>query len=196
MKLLPFTVRLKAAPPALTDVGESEEIDGTGLLGGGGGADPFPPPHEAAQKTDTRRTKARSRRVAMCPPGTVCAWFYKNENRTSRGRRKIALAKRFVKCLRNDCQSSLEMSPFSISLRSLLLVDRCLCPQRSPAKRFIQRPPNAISRPQRTRLDRRSSKPGQEKLRGGYAENAKPSTDCKQRRKNGARGGSRTPSRC
>ena len=69
MKLLPFTVRLKAAPPALTDVGESEEIDGTGLLGGGGGADPFPPPHEAAQKTDTRRTKACSRRVAMCLQG-------------------------------------------------------------------------------------------------------------------------------
>jgi hypothetical protein len=134
MKLLPFTVRLKAAPPALTDVGESEEIDGTGLLGGGGGADPFPPPHEAAQKTDTRRTKACSRRVAMCPPGTGCAWFYKDENRTSRGRGKIALAKRFVKCLRNDCQSSLEMSPFSISLRSLLLVDRCLCPQRSPGE--------------------------------------------------------------
>lgn len=65
MKLLPFTVRVKAAPPALTDVGESEEIDGTGLPGGGGdGADP-PPPHEAAQKTDTRRTNACSRRMAM-----------------------------------------------------------------------------------------------------------------------------------
>jgi hypothetical protein len=32
------------------------------------------------------------------------------------------------------------------------------------------------------------------KLRGGYAENAKPPTDCKQRRKNGARGGSRNAS--
>jgi hypothetical protein len=32
MKLLPFTVRVKAAPPALAEDGESEVIDGTGLL--------------------------------------------------------------------------------------------------------------------------------------------------------------------
>jgi hypothetical protein len=37
MKLVPFTVRVKAAPPAVAAEGESEVIDGTGFDIGGGG---------------------------------------------------------------------------------------------------------------------------------------------------------------
>src|ERR1700719_4360827 len=50
----------------------------------------------------------------------------------------------------------------------------------------------AISRGVGLLFGARPTKPGQEKLGGGYAENAKPSTDRKQRGEIGARGGSRT----
>src|SRR5437867_6854164 len=87
-----------------------------------------------------RQTPEEPRRAVVEWPcasrDRLCLVLQKRKSNIS-GRGKIALAKRFVKCLRNDCQSSLEMSPFSISLRSLLLVDRCLCPQRSPAKRLF-----------------------------------------------------------
>jgi hypothetical protein len=43
MKLVPFTVKVKAAPPAVTDDGESEPMDGSGL-DGGAELDPDDPP--------------------------------------------------------------------------------------------------------------------------------------------------------
>jgi len=39
MKLLPFTVRVNAAPPVLAEGGESEAMEGTGFGGGGGGVE-------------------------------------------------------------------------------------------------------------------------------------------------------------
>lgn len=44
-KLLPFTVSVKAPPPAIADPGEMELMDGAGLEGGGAGLPEEPPPH-------------------------------------------------------------------------------------------------------------------------------------------------------
>jgi|HubBroStandDraft_1064217.scaffolds.fasta_scaffold132350_1 hypothetical protein len=51
MKLLPFTVKVKAAPPMVADEGESELIAGTGLDGGGFDDDDEPPQPESPNTT-------------------------------------------------------------------------------------------------------------------------------------------------
>jgi hypothetical protein len=45
MKLVPFAVKVRAAPPVIADDGESELIDGTGLDGGAELDPDEPPPH-------------------------------------------------------------------------------------------------------------------------------------------------------
>jgi len=55
--LLPYTVSVKALPPAVADAGEIELIDGTGLEGGGVVVPPDdePPPQPAAPSATRRR---------------------------------------------------------------------------------------------------------------------------------------------
>jgi hypothetical protein len=61
MKFDPFTVNVNAAPPAVTEDGEMELIDGTGL--GGGELLPPPPPPHAASSSVTRT--AGNDRIAL-----------------------------------------------------------------------------------------------------------------------------------
>lgn len=71
MKLLPFTVSVKAAPPAFVEVGDRDEIVGMGLFCGGGMEEEPPPPHEIANRTETRETKEHGRLKTIHPPKGV-----------------------------------------------------------------------------------------------------------------------------
>jgi hypothetical protein len=57
MKLPPFTTKVKAAPPALAEDGESELIDGTGFGGGGGGLEVDVPPQAVSPTIPSSRLR-------------------------------------------------------------------------------------------------------------------------------------------
>jgi len=59
MKLVPSTVRVKAAPPAVALMGEMEVSVGTGFEGGGGGGVPPPPPPQPASARARSRLPAK-----------------------------------------------------------------------------------------------------------------------------------------
>jgi hypothetical protein len=99
------------------------------------------PTHSGHMRLHKRQTQEEPRRAVVGWPCVFRGLFVLVSTKTKiehLGGGKIALAKRFVKYLRNNCQSSLEMMPpFRFRARCLLLVDRCLCPQRSPANRLF-----------------------------------------------------------
>jgi hypothetical protein len=67
MKLLPFTVSVKALPPAVADAGAVEMMDGTGLDGGDEVDPEEPPPQPATSIMAMDRTGIRIRDFGMLP---------------------------------------------------------------------------------------------------------------------------------
>ena len=70
MKLLPFTVSVNAAPPAVPEVGDMDVTDGIGLLTGGGGGgvlEDEPPPHPESTQCKTRYQNLPRKVVIQLP---------------------------------------------------------------------------------------------------------------------------------
>ncbi len=69
MKLLPLTVKVKAVPPAVAELGEVELMEGTGFEGGTEVEEFDEPPPQPAVANATRNASASGTGVFMsCPP--------------------------------------------------------------------------------------------------------------------------------